>query len=116
MTLWRNVGRGDAAQPEAMGHWIDVRLEQPAPNVDAIGAWVEVRADERTTEREVTVGGGHVSGELGWLHSGIGTASDAEVRVQWPDGTVGPWMTMSAGERATIVRGDPAPRPWTPKE
>ncbi len=116
VTLWRNVGRGDAAQPEAMGHWIDVRLEQPAPNPDAIGAWVEVRADGRTTEREVTVGGGHVSGELGWLHSGIGTASDAEVRVQWPDGTVGPWMTMSAGERATIVRGDPAPRPWTLKE
>ena len=57
-----------------MGHWIGVRLQQPAPNVDAIGAWVEVRAGERTTTREVTVGGGHASGQLGWLHFGLGSA------------------------------------------
>ena len=36
----------------------------------------------RTTTREVTVGGGHVSGELGWLHSGLGSADHAEVRVR----------------------------------
>ena len=116
VTVWRNVGGGDAAQPEAMGHWIDVQLDQPAPNPDAIGAWVDVRVDGRTTSREVTVGGGHASGELGWLHTGIGGASEAEVRVQWPDGTVGPWMTVNADERVTIVRGDTAPRPWSPKE
>jgi hypothetical protein len=116
VTLWRNIGQGDAAQPEAMGHWIDVQLDQPAPNPDAIGAWVDVRVDGRTTSREVTVGGGHVSGELGWLHTGIGGASVAEVRVQWPDGTVGPWMNVNADERVTIVRGDTAPRPWSPKE
>ncbi len=115
-TLWRNVGRGSAERPAAMGHWIDVRLEQPAPNVDAIGAWVDVRAGDRTSTREVTVGGGHASGQLGWLHAGIGTAGEADVRVQWPDGTVGPWMTVPAGERVTIGRGDTAPRPWTPEE
>jgi hypothetical protein len=97
-----------------MGHWIDIRLEQPAPNRDAIGAWVEVRAGDRTTTREVTVGGGHASGALGWLHTGIGDASSAEVRVQWPDGTTGPWMTVNADERVTIARGDSAPRPWSP--
>ena len=115
VTLWRNVGGGDAAEPEAMGHWIDVRLEQPAPNVDAIGAWVEVRTGERTTEREVTIGGGHVSGELGWLHTGIGSATEADLRVHWPDGSVGPWMTMGADSRATITRGESAPTPWTPE-
>jgi hypothetical protein len=41
--LWRNVGAGDAEQPEPTGHWLAVRIRQPAPNVDAIGAWVEVR-------------------------------------------------------------------------
>ena len=114
-TVWRNVGRGDVDRPEAMGHWIDVRLQQPAPNIDAIGAWLDVRAAGRTTTREVTVGGGHVSGELGWLHSGIGSAADAEVRVQWPDGSVGPWMKVAADERVTIVRGETAPRPWSPQ-
>ncbi len=113
VTLWRNVGAGDAAHPEAMGNWIAVRLEQPAPNVDAIGAWVEMRAGAGTNAREVTVGGGHAGGQLGWLHSGIGSATEAEVRVTWPDGDVGPWMTIEAGERVTIVRGDASPHRWS---
>jgi hypothetical protein len=115
VALRRNAGLGDASQPKAMGGWIDVRLEQPAPNVDAIGAWLDVRTADTTTTREVTVGGGHVSGELGWLHSGLGSADHAEVRVEWPGGTVGPWMTVRAGERVTIVRGEMAPRAWTPE-
>ncbi len=113
--LWRNVGRGDAAHPEAMDHFIDVRLQQPAPNVDAIGAWLEVKAGDRTSEREVTIGGGHVSGELGWLHTGIGSASEAQVRVHWPDGSVSPSMTMNADSCATITRGESSPTPWTPE-
>ena len=113
VTLWRNAGRGNAAKPAAMGQWIDVLLRQPAPNVDAVGAWLDVRVGDRTTTREVTVGGGHLSGELGWLHTGIGSARRAEVRVEWPDGTVGPWMTVGAGERVSIERGDTTPRPWT---
>jgi enediyne biosynthesis protein E4 len=115
VTVWRNVGRGDAEKPEATGHWIDVRLQQPAPNVDAIGAWFEVKAGDRTTEREITIGGGHVSGDLGWVHTGIGSASEAEVRVHWPDGSVSPSMTMSADSRATITRGESSPTPWTPE-
>jgi enediyne biosynthesis protein E4 len=112
VTLWRNVGRGDAEQ--AMGNWIAVRLRQPAPNVDAVGAWLEVRAGDNTWAREVTVGGGHASGQLGWLHTGIGQARRAEVRVQWPDGEAGPWMPVPAGERVVIERGASAPRPWAP--
>ena len=115
VTLWRNVGRGDAQRSAPMGHFIDVELQQPAPNVDAVGAWLDVRVGDRTTEREVTVGGGHVSGELGWLHTGIGSATQADVRVQWPDGTYGPWMTLGADQRATIVRGEAEPRLWTPE-
>jgi len=115
VTIWRSVGSGDAEQSEAMGSWIDVRLQQPAPNVDAIGAWLDVKVGDRTTEREVTIGGGHVSGELGWLHTGIGSASEAEVRVHWSDGSVSPWMTMGADSRATIARGESSPTPWTPE-
>ena len=80
-----------------MGSWAAVRLHQPAPNVDAIGAWVETRVGDRTTVHEVTVGGGHASGQLGWIHLGLGDADEAEVRVQWPDGETGPWMTRRRG-------------------
>jgi hypothetical protein len=115
VTLWRNAGRGDARRTQPMDRWIDVRLQQPAPNVDAIGAWLDVRTGATTTTREVTIGGGHVSGELGWLHTGLGSDDRADVRVEWPDGTVGPWMTVRAGDRVTIVRGEAVPRQWTPE-
>jgi hypothetical protein len=113
-TLWRNVGHGDAEQPAPMGNWIAVRLEQPAPNVDAIGAWVEVRVGERTISREVTVGGGHAGGKIGWLHAGLGEADHAEVRVQWPGGEIGPWMPVGADQFVTIERGTAEAIPWQP--
>jgi hypothetical protein len=107
VTLWRNTGRGDADRPPSMGGWIEVRIRQPgAPNVNAIGAWIEVRIGDRVVVREVTIGGGHAGGQLGWVHVGLGEQAHAEVRVRWPDGEVGPWETVAAGERATIDRGD----------
>jgi hypothetical protein len=113
-SIWRNVGAGDAEQPEPMGHWLAVDLDQPAPNVDAIGSWVEVRTDDRTIEREVTVGGGHVSGKAGWIHVGLGAADRAEVRVTWPDGEVGPWLAVDADRFVTVTRGDTEAVPWEP--
>jgi hypothetical protein len=112
--LWHNVGSGDASSTTPMGHWLGVALRQPAPNVDAIGAWLDVKIGDRTITREVTVGGGHASGELGWLHTGLGAAKEAQVRVEWPDGTVGPWSTVTADQFVTITRDSAAPEPWTP--
>ena len=114
--LWRNVGKGNAERPHPMGHWLAVRLHQPAPNVDAIGAWLEVRVGGKTIEREVTVGGGHAGGKLGWIHVGLGAAGSAEVRVQWPDGETGPWMTISTDQFISVDRGDAVPHAWTPAD
>lgn len=111
---WRNVGSGDATTPVPMGHWIAVDLEQPGANHDAIGAWLEIEVGGRTQQHEVTIGGGHASGDLGWIHAGLGTAADARVRVTWPDGEVGPWLTIGADTFATIERGATAATPWTP--
>jgi enediyne biosynthesis protein E4 len=116
VSLFRNVGSGTAAEPEPMGNWIAVRPEQPGPNRDAIGSWIQVRFGDRTSEREVTIGGGHASGELGWIHVGLGDADGARIRVQWPDGTSGPWMDVAANAFVTIRRGDPHPQTWTPAE
>jgi enediyne biosynthesis protein E4 len=116
VSLWRNVGSGDATGPDPMGAWIAVRLEQPAPNVDAIGSWVEVKIDDRTVVREVTVGGGHAGGKIGWIHTGLGDAADAEVRIRWPDGEVGPWMTVEAERFVTIGRGATEATPWRYQE
>jgi enediyne biosynthesis protein E4 len=62
----------------------------------------------------VTVGGGHLAGELGWIHAGLGAAERAQVRIQWPDGEVGPWLPVAANQFVDIERGADAARPWTP--
>jgi enediyne biosynthesis protein E4 len=106
--LWRNVGAGDpAASPPrsiAMGHWLAVDVGQAGPNRDAIGAWLAVRFGDRTYEREITVGGGHAGGQLGWMHVGLGAATQAEVRVTWPDGEVGPWIAVDADRFVRLDR------------
>ena len=103
--LWQNVGAGDASGPIPMGNWLGVRLEDSGPNRDAIGAWIEVQIGKLATRRELTIGGGHAGGQLGWTHFGLGPAHAAMVRVQWPDGELGPWQRFDANHYVTIERG-----------
>ena len=112
--LWRSVGAGAAGQPAPIGNWIAVQLEQAGPNRDAIGSWIEVKMGERTSQREVTVGGGHAGGQLGWIHFGLGDADRAEIRVQWPDGESGPWLAVDPNQFLIVERGASEARPWIP--
>jgi hypothetical protein len=112
--VWRNVGSGTAAEPAGMGHWAMLDLVDEGPNRNAIGAKVEVRIGERTTTLERTIGGGHIGGQLGWIHLGLGPAGEASVRVTWPDGEVGPWLTIPADGFSIVERGASGARPWTP--
>lgn len=112
--LWRNVGTGDASKPAQMGNWLDVRLAESGPNHDAIGAWIEVQAGNATMRRELTVGGGHAGGQLGWTHFGLGPAGNARIRVQWPDGQTGQWMQVAANRFVDIEKGASEVSPWTP--
>jgi hypothetical protein len=107
--LWRNDGPAGGASTPA--NWLALRLHQAAPNVDAIGAVVEVRAGGRVDRREVTIGGGHAGGQLGWIHFGLGAAAAAELRVTWPDGEQGAWQGVAPNGRYVFERGG-APTPW----
>jgi enediyne biosynthesis protein E4 len=104
--LWRNT-TADA------GHWIEVKLGQEGANRDAIGAWIEVRCGEAVMRREITVGGGHASGELGWWHFGLGEVARAEMRIIWPDDTSGEWEGLDGNAFYVVERGKPARR-WSP--
>jgi len=112
--LWRNVGASTGGDPVAMGHWLALAVRQPGPNRDAIGAIVEVQVGDSVQRRELTVGGGHVGGQLGWTHFGLGSASRADVRVTWPDGDVGPWIGVDADQFATIARDGDRVETWVP--
>jgi hypothetical protein len=105
--VYRNVGSGTPAAPHALGNWIGLDLEESDANRDAIGSWIEVRTDAGVQQRELTIGGGHASGELTPVHFGLAQATDAQVRVTWPDGTVGDWQTVTANGTYLIDRGAP---------
>jgi hypothetical protein len=104
--VWRNTDAG-------AGGWVQVDLRQPGANRDAIGAWIEVRVGERVIRQEVTIGGGHASGQAGWRHFGLGDAAAAELRVLWPDGEAGAWLPVEAGGFYLVERGGGLER-WTP--
>jgi hypothetical protein len=109
--LWRNVGAGSAAKPEPMGHWLQLRLKQSDGNRDAIGAWIEVDLGGKVIRQELTIGGGHASGMLGWMHFGLGDAKDVKMRVQWPHGPWSDWQTVAA-DNSYIVAKDAGAQPW----
>jgi hypothetical protein len=64
--------------------------------------------------RELTIGGGHVSGQLGAHHFGLGSAPSAEIRVTWPDGEVGPWQEVEANSFAVVDRASAEIERWAP--
>ena len=102
--VWRQL----PADATKVNHWLQLKLNQPTGNRDAVGAWVEVKmgqtGHERIIRQELTVGGGHASGHMGWMHFGLGNlgaTTDVQVRVQWPNnekqlGTWSEWMPAKA--------------------
>ena len=107
--LWRNVGSGSAIAP--VGRWLQLRLRQNGGNRDAVGAWVEVQTGDRVQREELTVGGGHASGHLGWMHFGLGETSKARVRVQWPGSGWSDWTAADADGFYVLDRQSGL-RPW----
>ena len=99
-TLWRNVSTN-------LGGWLELRLREEDSNRDAIGAWIEVDLDGRIIRKENTIGGGHVSGHLGWIHIGLGQAQRVRLRVQWPndEGQWSPWLTVEPNGHYIIDKG-----------
>ena len=112
--VWRNVGSGTATDAAPMGGFVALRLHQDGTNPDAVGAIIEVRTGDTVQTRELTVGGGHASGSLGWVQLGIGDATQPEVRVTWPDDEVGPWMPVDRSAWSIITRGADAPTQANP--
>lgn len=106
--IWRNTTEG-------AGRFLQVVLRQDGPIRDVIGAWIEVKTGDVSQRREVTIGGGHASGKIGWQHFGLGTLAETEIRVLWPDGEASEWQTVAADGFYVVERGV-SPRAWTPGE
>jgi hypothetical protein len=82
--------------------------------VNGIGAFIEVKTAAGLQRREVTSGGGHVSGQSGWIHFGLSGAETAEIRVRWPDSGWSAPQRLRAGSFAILDRDAAEPRLWQP--
>lgn len=109
---WKNAEVYRNVTPDA-GHAVEFALRQDGANRDAIGSWIEVKHAGHVLRREITIGGGHAGGSLGWHHFGIGSDTEAEFRVIWPDGKEGDWQKVAANGFYVVKPGKPA-EAWTP--
>lgn len=108
VTVLRNAPARLMMNRGPAGNWLAVELAQPGPNRFAVDARVELRLGDRVLSRTRRIGGGHASGTHLPLHFGLGSATGAELRVVWPDGTATDWMRLPAGRVHLIERKDPA--------
>lgn len=97
LEIYRNVTR-------TRGNWLLIRPRQTGWNRDAVGGWLEVRIGQQTHSREITIGGGHASGQLGHHHFGLGANEQVDIRMVWPGGAKSGWRTVDANTTHILRR------------
>jgi enediyne biosynthesis protein E4 len=113
-SLFRNLGASTDWGHRPLGNWIAVALDQPGSNRNAVGARISVKTGNRIMDRTIEIGGGHASGQLGFVHIGLGTAERANIRIKWPDGEWSHAYRAFANHFVRIERGAPAADYWLP--
>lgn len=112
VSLFRNQGAEMPWGHRPMGNWIKIELNNGAINPNAIGAKINVKTGNLSQERIVQIGGGHASGQLGFVHFGLGVAERAEIRVQWPNGDWSHPYKVFANHHVVIKKDASTPQYW----
>ena len=97
-TLWRNDSTGN--------NYLRVKLNGLAPNTAAAGARITVTVNGKEQLREIIIGSNFTSQNPLMQVFGLGTSSQAEVAVEWPDGETTAAETYSADQLVTIDQPD----------
>jgi hypothetical protein len=114
ITLFRNLGAKTNWGHKPLGNWTEIELRNGKINPFAIGAKINIRIGTQTLTRTVSVGGGHASGQIGFMHLGLGVNERAVVRVKWPDGEWSQPYRIFANNHVVIERGATAAKYWFP--
>jgi len=114
VSLFKHTGFNSEFGPRIGGNWLAIELKQNGSNRNALGARLAIKTGNKTQVRHLTLGGGHASGQLGFVHVGLGVAERATVRVQWPDGEWSAAYRLFANHFAVISRGDDHVSYWYP--
>lgn len=113
-SLFRNLGAAMDWGHRPLGNWIKIELDNGEVNPAAVGALISVRTGTRTQTRRIQVGGGHASGQTGFVHVGLGVSERSTIRVQWPDGEWSHPYRVFANQHVRIIRGEANARYWYP--
>ncbi|MCI0457724.1 MAG: CRTAC1 family protein [Gemmataceae bacterium] len=97
--LYRNV-------VPARGHWLSVRVVDPALKRDAFGATVRVRAGDRSWVRLLHPAESYLCSSEPRAHFGLGSAGTVEsIEVAWPDGTREVFPGCATNQRIELRKG-----------
>ena len=97
-TFWRN--------DTAINNYLRVKLNGLSPNTAASGARITVTIGETRQMREIVIGSNFASQNPLVQLFGLGSAGQAELEVEWPDGKLTPARTVSANELITLDHPD----------
>jgi hypothetical protein len=101
--LYRNVA------PDR-GHWLLVRVIDPALKRDAYGAEVVVRASGRCQRRWVNPGYSYLSSNDPRAHFGLGPVTQVDaIEVVWPDGSDESFPGRAADQLIVLTKGEGKP-------
>jgi len=116
VSLFRNTGRGTQETPRPLGNFLAIDIRQPGqPNSRAVGAKISVKTGNHTRVKDIQIGAGHASGQMGFVHFGLGVAERANVRIKWPDGDWSHTYRVFANNHVIIERGAEQARLWYPE-
>lgn len=86
------------------GNWLLLDVHQSGVNSHAVGGWVELSDGMKSWHREITVGGGHASGNAALMHFGLGRSEGLRLRITWPDGQVSEWQNVKPNRILLLER------------
>tara|TARA_R110002094_G_scaffold21756_4_gene33750 strand:+ start:19313 stop:20986 length:1674 start_codon:yes stop_codon:yes gene_type:complete len=116
VSVFRNRGARTEFGSRPMGNWLQIELQQRGANRNAVGATINVKSGNDTRVRKVQIGGGHASGQAGFIHVGTGVAERAEIRIKWPDGEWSAPYRVFANNFVVIQKGSEIVQYWYPPE
>jgi enediyne biosynthesis protein E4 len=103
MEIYQNV-------TEDTGNWLAIAVEQSGINTRLVGGWIELRGSGGWRAfREITLGGGHASGQAGFEHFGLGDLEVVDLRVVAPDGEASPWQRVPPNGFLSVFRSNETP-------
>jgi hypothetical protein len=93
-------------QTAPRGHWLEVRLQGVKCNRDGIGARVALlREGHPPLWRRVHTDGSYLSSSDVRVHFGLGQNPEAQVLVEWPDGSTEMWRGIHGDSFVTLREG-----------